>query len=207
VFRDCETGKFSRFSLWGKSQFYQGEIVRLSCLQSPRHLANPSSYSQAFPMSSPLAAAPLLLLLALTASAADEVRCNTYLGSAFSQSGAGIETCLMGHEPCVQQLFHVLGVETYSMSCDDYFRCPDDIGHEGFCCTINTPQIVSSNKKMIVKCSSTNFETWNVGPTDFPASCYTMCPGEDDSGVDGGSLSTSPNFLLLLIPILSLFKL
>jgi len=129
-------------------------------------------------MPSPLAASPLLLLLALAASA-DELRCNTYLGSAFSQSGAGIETCLMGHEPCVQQLFYVLGVETYSMSCDDYFRCPDDVGPEGSCCTINTPTIVSSNKKMIVKCSPVNFDTWNVGPADFPASCTAMCPGED----------------------------
>ena len=110
----------------------------------------------------------LLALLVTTPSVLGVgLRCNTYLGTDFSQGGAGIETCLAYTTECAQREFFVLGVRTYSMSCDDLFQCkglPKNI-----CCT-------KAAEKLVLRCSGTNFPEWKINSTSFGPECSAACP-------------------------------
>ena len=74
----------------------------------------------------------VFVALAVSAAAADALRCNTYIGTDFSSSGAGIETCTYATK-CIQRKYYVLGVRTYQMSCDDLLQCHDQPAN--VCCS------------------------------------------------------------------------
>ena len=61
------------------------------------------------------------------------LRCNTYLGTDVTSSGAGIETCVVPINHCIQREYWFFGVRTYSMECDDLLQCLSV--PPGECCT------------------------------------------------------------------------
>ena len=107
----------------------------------------------------------LLLCAIFAVDDAQGLRCNTYLGSHFGHSGAGIETCTYASK-CIEKAFIVYGVQTYSMSCDDELQCTGLPDHT--CCT-------REREDTVIRCSSTNFPNWNVSAANFPADCNTNC--------------------------------
>lgn len=104
------------------------------------------------------------------ASAAASLRCNTYIGTDFSGSGAGVETCIPVVKACVMRQFYVVGVRTYTMSCDDLFQCvayPPNT-----CCT---QDIHNGSLVDVISCSTTNFNHSSANSTSFPPECQKKC--------------------------------
>lgn len=64
----------------------------------------------------------LLMALLLPPASANDLRCNTFMGTDSVQGGPGIETCPDIGNPikrCVQRAYVLFGVQQYGMSCDD----------------------------------------------------------------------------------------
>ena len=113
----------------------------------------------------------LLLTIFATAPSASGLRCNTYIGTDFSHSGPGIESCIGGISRCVMRKFYTFGVRTYSMNCDDLLQCatlPQDI-----CCTQN---VANGTFHDVVRCSSSNFAVQSVNASNFGPECDASCP-------------------------------
>ena len=106
-------------------------------------------------------------ILALNALA---LRCNTYLGTDVTSSGAGIETCVVPINHCIQKEYWFFGVRTYSMECDDLLQCLSV--PPGECCT--TPDS-SMRYPTVVRCSTTNFNETTLNLSNFGPECKRNC--------------------------------
>ena len=111
----------------------------------------------------------VFVALAVSAAAADALRCNTYIGTDFSSSGAGIETCTYATK-CIQRKYYVLGVRTYQMSCDDLLECHDQPAN--VCCTLPSSPARYPNA---IRCAPTNFNETSLNASSFGPECAANC--------------------------------
>ena len=98
------------------------------------------------------------------------LRCNTYLGTDVTSSGAGIETCVVPINRCIQKEYWFFGVRTYSMECDDLLQCLSV--PPGECCT--KPDS-SMRYPTVVRCSTTNFNETTLNLSNFGPECKRNC--------------------------------
>ena len=98
------------------------------------------------------------------------LRCNTYLGTDVTSSGAGIETCVVPINHCVQKEYWFFGVRTYSMECDDLLQCLSV--PPGECCTKSDS---SMRYPTVVRCSTTNFNETTLNLSNFGPECKRNC--------------------------------
>ena len=100
------------------------------------------------------------------------LRCNTYLGTDVTSSGAGIETCVVPINRCIQKEYWFFGVRTYSMECDDLLQCLSV--PPGECCTPDS----SMRYPTIVRCSTTNFNETTLNLSNFGPECKRNCSAQ-----------------------------
>ena len=113
-------------------------------------------------------------MLSMSLGALAQLRCNTYIGTDVSTGGAGTESCVAPIARCVQREFYVLGVRTYSMSCDDLLQCtlPHPVP-SGTCCT--KPDS-SMRYPTVVRCSDHNFNESKLNASNFDSpDCRQNC--------------------------------
>ena len=113
----------------------------------------------------------LLLITLVKAVTVAGLRCNTFLGTDASSSGAGIETCLPLVSRCIQREFYILGVRTYSMSCDEFLQC-DAMQPPRTCCTHKAG---NSSFTGVIRCSPTNFKETRINASTFGKECSRPC--------------------------------
>ena len=109
-----------------------------------------------------------VVLLLITTATASALRCNTYIGTDVTTGGPGIETCLPLITECVMRKFHVFGVPTYTMSCDDLLQCASL--PKQTCCTKITGDVST-----VLRCSDTNFNETRINSTSFGTECSANC--------------------------------